>query len=207
MALVTIELSKSPPGLEIRDLEETFNAKSLEFLAQAMPILQEAITVSIADNWLSVTRARGPRTGNLMASFRPSIVDNQDGTLSGGVFSDLVYARIHEEGGEIRPRRSKWLTIPLKRFPVGTSARDHTDLQLVKSKKGGLFLARPSRTQRIMKGSGLRPIVRGDELLWMLRKSVTITPKRYLKRAAEAAIPVLEDLAREFWGDAIMGRL
>lgn len=53
------------------------------------------------------------RTGNLSQKFTRAVIsEGNTRTLALG-FSGVPYARIHEFGGTIRPKRAKWLTIPV----------------------------------------------------------------------------------------------
>src|SRR6188474_2692263 len=79
----------------------------------------------------------------------------QGGTISGRVFipesggkTDPVYARIHELGGEIKPKKGRYLAIPLKalrRGAAGGSSLSPKDFPFggffFRSKKGNLIYA------------------------------------------------------------------
>lgn len=56
-------------------------------------------------------------TGNLARSFRPSLVQKSKRKMVAGVFSDVVYAEIQDQGGTIFPKKKK-LAVPLPGAPV-----------------------------------------------------------------------------------------
>lgn len=62
-------------------------------------------------------------TGRLARSFKPRVLVTGD-EVSGAAISDLVYARIHDQGGDIRPRRRKFLAIPLAGVRRGQRPRE-----------------------------------------------------------------------------------
>ena len=135
------------------------------------------------------------------------------------MFSDLVYARVREEGtgylpgGVIRPKSRQWLTIPLERFPIGARASDDRRLRLRKARSGKLFLvlpaaaksgrlSQPARSKALV--GRLPPILKGDTLKWLLAKEVRQEGAGYLARAAAVAGPLLEDFARDYWAAAML---
>lgn len=125
------------------------------------------------------------RSGRLRASIRSLVEPSTEGGLDlklsagggrEGGSSEVVYARIHELGGTIRPVRRKWLAIPLPpaRTAAGVSRyktpRDVPGLHFVTSKRGNLLLVKP------------------DGQPWfVLRKDVDIPARPYLRPALEEA--------------------
>lgn len=112
-------------------------------------------------------------TGQLRASFSSAVFYVGE-RLVGIVGSPLVYSRIHEEGGTIKPVKAGALTIPLTPEAHIRKARDFDDLFIWKNPDTGkAFLAQ------------------GDDakltLHYLLMKSVTIPPRRYLTKAMKAA--------------------
>lgn len=124
------------------------------------------------------------RSGRLRASIRSLVEPSPDGLdlkLSAGGgreggSSEVIYARIHELGGTIRPVKRKWLAIPLP--PARTAAGvaryktplDVPDLHFVTSKRGNLLLVKPD-----------------GEPWYVLRKRVDIPARPYLRPALEEA--------------------
>lgn len=122
------------------------------------------------------------RSGNLVESLQQSIfvkgsnLDNMIGEI-GGAF----YARIHETGGTITPKKGKYLTIPLPAAlnsngtPIKSKARDWDKTFILKSKKGNLLIVRRD-------GRHLTP-------LYLLKTSVTIPARLNLGSTVEAGLP------------------
>jgi hypothetical protein len=124
------------------------------------------------------------RTGELMNSFQAQLVRKSFGRIAAGAYSDLIYARIQNEGGPpIRPRDKKYLSIPLRKLPVGKWPRHFPRkfLTCIKSKKGNLILAHITKAKKI-------------QPYYLLRKSITITGRRYLERAARNAEQGVEQI-------------
>lgn len=120
----------------------------------------------------------GRRTGNLMRSFRPSAVVNDAGKMQVGVFSDLVYARIQDEGGTINARPGGALTIPIADMPIGTTARDFADAFILRA-NGKAYLVRSIGKGKL-------------EFLYQLVRSVTLRGKGYLEAAETSAATDVE---------------
>lgn len=112
--------------------------------------------------------------GNLARSFLPARLVKTEHGIGAAALSDLPYAGIQNRGGEVTPRKpGGYLAIPLSR---GESRwpRDWASGDLfpwMNKKTGNLFLARTN-------GKKL-------DLQYLLRKSVTIDPTRYIERAAD----------------------
>lgn len=123
------------------------------------------------------------RTGNLARSFRERFIGSADGVIGAGTFSDSVYARIQDEGGEVLPH-GKNLAIPLPDggVPFGMWPRQWA----FGSDK--LFKVRIGRTDYLA--------TRGPRLIlrYVLKPSVTLPARHYLRAAAERAAPGLVDL-------------
>lgn len=166
----------------------------LDLLARTLPDqLRRALTVAALDAEAqakqNATSKLNVRTGRLRASIRGTV--EQDG---GGGFSIVLragtpdggavpYARIQEEGGTIRPKKSRFLKIPVG--PALTRA--------------GVPRLPPRRGAG---GDGLRFVPRGaggvlvapDGQVWfVLKRSVTIPARPYLRPALEAVQPRLAD--------------
>jgi len=86
------------------------------------------------------------------------------------------YARIHEKGGKITPKRAKALTIPLP--GIKGVAANYPDAFIIKSKAGNMLLVE-------RKGeAGIRP-------LFVLKKSVTIPARHWLSQSIAEMKPDL----------------
>lgn len=95
----------------------------------------------------------------------------------------VIYGRIHEFGGVIRPKKAKHLAIPIGTM-TGSARSNFGQLRLLVSRRSGLFL--------IDKNTGA--------LQYVLKKSVTIPARPYLGPALARALP---DIERRFGGAAL----
>jgi len=123
------------------------------------------------------------RTGRLRSSFNSlvgRIGNDVVGVVGSGVRSGarVSYADIHETGGVIRPKRAKWLTIPLRDALTKSGsqlrggalrARDFKNTFFMRTKNGNLLLM-----QRKTKKKNIA--------LFVLKKSVTIPARHYMTK-------------------------
>ena len=93
--------------------------------------------------------------------------------------TDVKYARIQDEGGDIFPRTKKFLTIPLP--GVKGRARDYSDTFFIRTKNGMLLLC----TRKGKKGTGVKP-------LFLLTKWVRIQPTHWFSRPMLEQRPELD---------------
>lgn len=131
------------------------------------------------------------RTGALARSFRATFLGRDaDGVTAAAVSSDLVYARIQDEGGTITPKTTKYLAVPLKRLPVGKWPRHFgkDELTLIRSKRGNSILAKVTKTR-----GGREKI----DPHFVLVPRVTIRGRGYVALAAERARPGIEEIMAE----------
>lgn len=87
---------------------------------------------------------------------------------------NVAYSAIHETGGTIKPKRAKYLTIPLKAAKTASGvargkARDFANTFIKKVSSGDLLIFQN-------KGNGIIP-------LFVLKKSVKIPASRYMSKA------------------------
>lgn len=119
------------------------------------------------------------RTGDLSRSLTEKTIQKLNKTI-GRISSPLIYARLQELGGTIRPKRAKWLTIPTEfaKTPAGVvkgNARSFADT---------FPLFRPGRVPLIMQE-------RGDQVvpLFILKKRVKIKGKHFISGGIEKMLP------------------
>lgn len=94
--------------------------------------------------------------------------------------SQVVYARIQDEGGTITAKRTKYLTIP---FPgVKGWARNYADSFVIKSKAGNLIIARDA-------GHGIQP-------LFLLKKEVKLPATHWFTKVIQVKTPLLQAMMR-----------
>lgn len=139
------------------------------------------------------------RSGELQAQFVPANIN-----VTGNRTSDIEVsftlpgiAAVHERGAIIRPKKSKYLTIPLpaaldaRGVPLRPNARAWKDAFIIRPKKGNLLIVRRSI------GGGIVP-------LYVLKKSVRIPKRLAFEEAFEAGTDLLADtiaqeIVREFF--------
>lgn len=122
------------------------------------------------------------RSGLLRGSVGMEVVPGSDGpslVVFAGRSAQVKYARIHEVGGTITPKRGKFLAIPVgpARTAAGvarfSSPRQVPDLHYVQSRKGQPMLVK-------LKGKGRGKRAGAIEVWYILRRQVTIKPKHYM---------------------------
>lgn len=147
--------------------------------------------------WLNESSFTGKRTGQLERSFHPDVVQDKEGRVTVGVYSRLEYARIHEEGGVIRPKEKRNLAVPFPnaRVTIGKWPRHYGKGELVLIIRGhGKAPLLAKVHQQVVSARGK---VRSGEMLeplFMLLPFVRIRPKRYVTRAAEMSKEGVEKL-------------
>lgn len=182
-----------PPTMTPQQLAERLQGMQPRLAA----ILQrKAIAFALmleGDAKANATERPRSRTGLLRRSIAGTVQDTDTGITvqlsAGGRHGgrDVIYARLQELGGTIRPVRRRWLAIPtdevktaagVARYP---SPRNYPGRLFFHQKSAGLAML-------LEKVDG-RSVVR-----WWLRKETTITPKRYLARSVDRNVPKLPTL-------------
>jgi len=132
----------------------------------------------------NITRMGLIRTNHLRQSIEYDVDSDRTGDyVLVGSFG-VPYARIHEYGGVIRPKRAKYLTIPIHERSRGkTVQRKPRDFELT-------FFRSP-KTNKLLAADKTN----GD-ILFFLTKRVRIKPKRYIKKALDANRGFIYDTIR-----------
>ena len=124
------------------------------------------------------------RTGALATRSELKLTGIRGNKIEGNIVAGgLPYAAIHEYGGTIKPKSSKYLAIPLDaaKTPAGVprgAPRDFQDTFFFKSKAGNLLIGQKGI------GGGLIP-------LFVLKKSVEIPKRRWASSAIDKTLPAL----------------
>lgn len=124
------------------------------------------------------------RSGRLRSSLNWHY--QRDGLTHKGIIgSNVIYARIHEEGGTIRPVSRQWLTIPLQavKTKAGVTRWGAGDLGAARTfvkqlKDGRLFIFGKVGKDRIVP-------------LFRLVRQVEIPPRPYLRPALLSIVPMV----------------
>lgn len=97
------------------------------------------------------------------------------------VGSNLIYSRIHEKGGTIRPKNGRFLWIPInaKRSEKPSTMFGRKDISFLPRRSGGYFVVKRGKKGRKLKGG----------LLYVLVHGVHLEPRPYLKPALHRMAP------------------
>lgn len=156
-----------------------------ESIRRAVKDGSEAMARHVRDRWLSGRRGeRGLNalSGRLRRSTRALSPLVRGGLVTGGVVIDTPYAGVHVgplgSSKTIRPRRSKYLAIPLPGTPPGRRPREIPGLFAFTSRKGNLLLA--TKTP----GGDLSP-------MFVLKRSVVIRARVHPEEIVREMSPVI----------------
>ena len=142
--------------------EGVFNA-----MKQSAHFLEEAIVDAI------YSTAKNPK-GGLADSYNPELVDTGKEEISFGVFSDLIYAKVQDEGDTLTPNAPlKWMAYPHKDAKSYVGTRWPRDFP-----KGALNFAlgkKPGTAYLFEDGR--------DAPVFILKKKVKIPGLQYLDKA------------------------
>lgn len=138
-------------------------------------------------SWPAAESGLSTKTGRLARSFVPIPLREatSDGLrITGGVKSDLPYARIQDQGGTIRPHTAQYLAIPLTPAARRTSPRMMLDLVCIRKKGRDPILARivgKGKRQRILP-------------MYALKGQVTLKGHKYIAAAEVIAAPKIQQI-------------
>jgi len=157
---------------------ERFTKKMRESPQRIHQGVVRALRLAVAAVTRDAKLAAPVRSGRLRASIRGRVEEH---ALLGGSFgivgTNIIYGRIQELGGEIRPRNVQFLTIPIGAAQTASGvtrgpARSFPNTLVLRSRAGKLLIM-----QRAGRG-GLRP-------LFVLVRRVQLSPNPYLGPALE----------------------
>jgi hypothetical protein len=210
-------------SITIEEWTQRLKALGADGIKRAMSVPMAKLALSAeADAKRNATSMLSVRTGRLRSSISARSGYTGDAwelrLRAGGGDKDLSYARIQELGGTVRPKKGKFLAIPVGPALTGAgvakfaSARDAPGLVLVQS-RGGNFLLVKAETERGPAGTSAKTgrATRGKltskagEVWYVLRTSVTIPPHPYLGNALAAARLKLAPMLRASFRTAALG--
>lgn len=173
---------------QLKALKRKIPFKTIDGIRKATLVVERQIKENLTGG--NPLRVQG---GILRASFS-SRVFNVEGGVRGIVGSPVKYAAIHERGGTITPKRAKALTIPIAPEAKRRKARDFPDLFIWKHHEGegGAFLVQPTP------GGGFK-------IIFQLRSSVFIPPRRYITKAMKITGPKVVALVGNKIGQTVEG--
>lgn len=150
--------------------------------------IMEAMRKRHGNPWPMGTTSKtlATRSGHLLEYMADSIkVEGETIASLRGEISVPHDRKIHEHGGVLRPKRAKYLTVPLpaaldsRGVPLKKSARDWKDTFVLRSKAGNLLIVQK-------KGASIVP-------LYVLKKEVSIPPRLGMLDTARAGHGMLVD--------------
>ena len=146
---------------------------------------------------LLIPQALPPSRGKLAQSWQIGAIEVHGLTdVRGPVGSNLAYAAIHETGGTIRPRNARALTIPISPLAARKRARDFPGAFILQARDGNAFIA--------LRTGGARSA--RIDLLYLLKRQVTLRARRYVSNALKDVEPQLEPILGRAITAAIAGR-
>lgn len=158
-------------GVRLRELARDGVARLISRALADVGLTGEAAAKRAATVRLAV------RSGLLRNSIRAEVRQVEGGGEL-ALSASPIYARIQEEGGTIRPKRGRYLAIPLRGAVPGDRAG--AGAFVFTSASGRKFLARRTEEGALI-------------LLAVLKESVTLKGRRYLAAGIEAALARLPD--------------
>lgn len=140
----------------------------------------------------SVVRFFPRGKGALARSFLPAtFLERKPGLVSAGALSDLIYARIQDEGGTITPKTVKLLAVPISNVAKTKWPRDWPAdaLQFVKTGRGKMLLIDAKSKNLVVH--------------YVLQSKVVIRGRHYLDDAEARAQPKIEAIFHDLFGESI----
>ena len=181
-----------------RDLD-----RSAPVLASELKAFLEGVAEAMARRhgtaWPGGTtdRTLSRRSGGLLASIRESVTVSGDrmADIEGGI-GGAIYLRTHEHGATIRPKKAKYLAIPLPEAlnsdgtPRVASPRQWKNTFVARSRNGNLLIFQK-------RGRHIVP-------LYVLKREVRIRPRLGLGDTLRAGLPYFVDRAMDRMARALV---
>lgn len=165
-------------------------------LSEELKSFLQSVAEALADRhgkpWPGGTSPKtlSSRSGRLVTSILDSV------RVEGSTFENLTGyigaafpAQVHEYGATIKPKKVKFLTVPLpaaldgRGVPIKRSARDWDNTFVAKSKAGNLIIFQKRGTQIVP--------------LYVLRTEVTIPPRLGMRETLQVGIPYFVERAAD----------
>jgi hypothetical protein len=175
----------------LRQLPRAFKANATDWASQTIRFIKQSYKGG------NVFR-RPPKEIDANLAHKVFVTGPQEATIvlgTGGYVgkNEVVYARIQDEGGTIKPKNKQWLTIP---FPgvTGTAANyKSVGAFFIKSKGGNLLLVAPTYGKTSKGGYGGSGYKATGKLkaLFLLKKSVYLSARHWFTGPIDQARPQL----------------
>jgi phage gpG-like protein len=141
--------------------------------------------------WPAVMRGGEPLldTGTLLRAFTWGFGNDGKSVIVG---NPMKYAALQNFGGTVTAKSGKFLAIPIANLPRSAKPRDFTNTFFAKSRKGNLILFENLGTKGKGKNktANIRP-------LFVMKESVTIKPRPFMKWFPEMKAQAIEIARRE----------
>lgn len=113
-------------------------------------------------------------------------VFGEDSNVDEEPINMVTLARVHEYGMTIKPKRAKFLTVPINKAAKGKRAADFPDSFIVKGREGISYIARKKGKKGKL------------DLLFMLLPSITIPERSFLRSGFDENVDkITNKIARE----------
>lgn len=169
---------------EVSDFIKKIPEESFDILKQEL-----ATSVFNADRNIKTNTDLNRRTGNLMKSITNEISGTSIANLRASIFTDCIYAGIHETGGTVTAKNAyrgvsggPYLNIPGKANLTSAGVMRQTPKMVFDN--GGFIMGRT-----VMRGGGDE--ARRYDVMFYLKKSVTIPPRLNMVKSVEDEVPTL----------------
>ena len=167
----------------LRNVADQTTPQMAKSMMQAGLLLVGEIDRSILERAETTTGAAG-----LRGSWDASFVTKDRKSIAVGVFSDLSYAQIQDEGGTVVARNVRNLAIPNKWDPSVKIRRGQWPRHMQKARPGsigGLYFHKGKKAAVLMWQTGTERDPARDKVYFILKRSVKIPGLDYLKPAVE----------------------
>ena len=184
--MATFSVSMTGSAAVMRYLNDVKKRASREAVMETAKAVQQRLILSVNGQILKT------RSGRLKGGWsRPARATGTDDNPSAVISSDVAYAAIHEYGGTVRPKRTKWLTIPVGRALTPTGQAKVTARMFIadpgslgydasffrKTTSGAVILGVRGKKRQII------------EPVFVLRSEVRIPGRRYMTHSVNQALP------------------
>ena len=179
--------------VNLKEVQDYLKGMPERTFADAKPLFQKAV-IDAANTVKKFTKLK-TRTGALKRSIQQSVTGTSLSNLKASVFSaqgtgakEVKYAPIQEYGGTVTAKNAykgvpggPYLNIPI--------ADNLTPAGVMRMSAREVFLSGEGSIRKARSGKWL--VFKGDKLMFVLLKSVTLKPRLGMVDAAEAEIPTL----------------
>jgi len=139
--------------------------------------------------------------GGLARSFRERLVSRKGDEISAESYSNLIYAKIQNDGGTITPKSGKALAVPMKFANVapGKWPRHFPDT----GSQRLYFIRRAGKPPILAQLKGVTRGVKSVLPIFVLLPRVTLRAKHYLEEAAKRVEPEIEQILMDALDEAL----